>query len=108
MFYPFFVVVSGLYYMNIVFVNLYGKDIRIITTHPNLAHKLLVISSGQSYEIISTHSSMINMYITAFDAFTFFPLNINGMNSQSVLAIDTPVSRKFYIPSGESILKSNI
>ena len=90
--------------MNIKLVNMYGKDIRIITTHPNLAYRQFVIVAGGSSQIRSRHLAAQSIYITAYDSATFSPLTLNGMQSQSVSASIKPVSYVFYIPSGKKIL----
>lgn len=90
--------------MNIKLVNMYGKDIRIITTHPNPVYKQFVIVAGGNSQIRSSHLAAQNIYITAYDSGTFNPLTLNGMRSQSVSASIKPVSYVFYIPSGKKIL----
>ena len=92
--------------MNIKLVNMYGKDIRIITTHPDLAYKQFVIVAGGSSQIRSSHLAAQSIYITAYDSETFSPLTLNGMRSQSVSASIKPVSYVFYIPSGKKFLFS--
>ena len=90
--------------MNITLLNLYGKAVTIITTHPDKVHQQFVIAAGRSYQIISSHSTSEKIYITAYDAATFSPLKLNGENSQNVFASAKRVSHTFYIPSGQSML----
>ena len=90
--------------MNITLRNLYGKAVRIITTHPDKVHQQFVIAAGRSYQIISSHSTSEKIYITAYDAATFFTLKLNGENSQNVFPSVKRVTHVFYIPSRESML----
>ena len=90
--------------MDITLRNLYGKAVRIITTHPDKVHQQFVIAAARSYQIISSNSTSEKIYITAYDAATFFPLTLNGENSQNVFPSVKRVTHVFYIPSGESLL----
>ena len=85
-------------------MNLYGKAVRIITTHPNSAHNMFMIPLGGRYQITSTHSTIQTFFITAYDGTTFIPVTINGTVSPRVVASAKPVSQLFYIPLGESLL----
>lgn len=66
---------------------MYGKDIRIITTHPNPDYKQFVIVAGGNSQIRSSHLAAQNIYITAYDSGTFNPLTLNGMRSQSAAPV---------------------
>ena len=85
-------------------MNLYGKAVRIITTHPNTTHNMFMIPLGERYQITSTHSTIQTFFITAYDGTTFVPVTINGTISPRVVASAKPVSQVFYIPSGKSLL----
>ena len=82
-------------------MNHHTKNVRIITTHSNTTHKQFVIPAGGSYEIQSTHSTAERLFVTAYDAQSFFPIKIDGKQSVYITACHTPVSLVYYIPSGE-------
>ena len=93
-------IIIALYHLDVEIVNNYGKDIRIITTHPNKTYKNFAIPAGDSYRIKSTHSSAVEIHITAFDV--VLPITINGKNSVSVAASLTSVSVVYYVPTGKN------
>ena len=100
MIYDFFDI-SAIYYLDVTIVNRYGKDVRVITTHPHPAHSRFVITVGESHRIKSTHTTPQQIIITAYNAALFTPIMIDGKNAVFVYTSITPVSRVYYIPSGE-------
>ena len=92
------------YYLDVTLVNHYGKAVSIITANTNTTRKRFVIPVGGSYQIRSTHLTTQRLYITAHDAQSFFPITINGKQSITITARDTPVSLVYFIPLGESTI----
>jgi hypothetical protein len=60
-----------------------------------------VIPVGGSYPIKSTFSTPQQTVVTAYDAATFIPVIIDDKSAVFVFPSITPVSRVYYIPSGE-------
>ena len=100
MIYDFFDI-SAIYYLDVTIVNRYGKDVLIITTHPDPAHSRFEILVGGSHRINSTLPTPEQIVITAYDGATFIPITIDGKNAVFVLPSVTPVSHVYYIRSGE-------
>ena len=102
MIYDFFDI-SAIYYLDVTIVNRYGKDVLIITTHPDPAHRRFEILVGGSHRINSTLSTtkQIGLVIMAYHGATFILITIDGKNAVFVLSSVTPVSHVYYIPSGE-------
>ena len=86
--------------MDVTIVNLYGKDIVVLTSDPNQLR--LTISAGKRYRFRSRYSSTIPVFFTAYD--TPAVIQIDGKNSVSVSPSITPVSLIFYVPSGEFLV----
>ena len=82
-------------------MNRYGKDVIILVTLPGRAAQRFVIPVGGSYPIKSTFSTPQQTVVTAYDAATFIPVMIDDKSAVFVFPSITPVSRVYYIPSGE-------
>ena len=84
-------------------VNHYGKDVTIMTTHPNPKYHRFRILNGENYKIKSEHSINVTMHIKAYDG--LIPIQIDGKNSVRLSSSPTRRDRVYYVPTGELMLR---
>ena len=88
-----------MYYFDVTIVNHYGKEVMIITTHPDPRYHRFKISDGKNHKIKSAHSMIVTMYILAY--YGLIPIQIDGSNSVRLSASPTRENHVYYVPSGE-------
>ena len=103
-FVTFLKIILAVNYLDVTIVNRYEKDVKIITTHSNSSYKRFTIPFSGSYRIVSASAKNERIYITAYDATSFFPVPIQGKSAISVSSTSKPVRHTYFIPSGELAL----
>ena len=93
------------YYFYVTIFNVYGKDIRVLTTFKNSSYKNINIQAGDEYTIKTTVENMQKVIFTAFDGKTFKAIKLNNTsvveissnqipNKQSILYVEQRPSSK--------------
>ena len=99
-FYLYFHNALGLYYFHLAIVNQCGKDVTIVTTHPDAKYHRFMIRNSENYQINTAYSVNKTIYITAFDG--MLPIHIDGKSYYlKVSASRLQDTRTYYICSGE-------
>ena len=76
--------VTGEYYVHVKIVNVYGKDIQVVTTLQDSQYRMIVIKSGADYTIETTVDSPKRIEVTAFESVLFSPLKINNKPASTI------------------------
>ena len=85
------------YYFYVTIFNVYGKDIRVLTTFKNSTYKNINIQDGDNYTI-KTVENMPKVILSAFDGETLKKIKLNNNYTAEVTSSQAPNKESvFYV-----------
>ena len=86
------------YYFYVTIFNIYGKDVKVVTTFKNSTYKNINIQDGDDYTIKTTVENMQKVNLSAFDGKTLKPIKLNNTYAVEVTSSQTPNKQSvFYV-----------
>ena len=86
------------YYFYVTIFNIYGKDVKVMTTFKNSTYKNINIQDGDDYTIKTTVENMQKVNLSAFDGKTLKPIKLNNTYAVEVTSSQTPNKQSvFYV-----------